>query len=69
MEASDPQPQLQDDLLDISAPAIPFTPDIDRLWTGHMDPFVQYPVGMNHRTRELVDLGEQNNVDPITGHS
>jgi hypothetical protein len=74
VEASDLRLQLRDDLLDISAPAIgcygtsPFTSDIDRLWTGCMDPFVQYTVEMNHRTRELVDLGEQNNADSFTRH-
>lgn len=37
-----------------------FTPGIDRLYHGRMDPFVRYPVELSDRTRELVDLGKQN---------
>ena len=31
---------------------------IDRLWTGRWDPFIRYPLELNHRTRELLNLGE-----------
>jgi hypothetical protein len=57
-------PHLQGDLHDILQPAIgwhqatAFSPGIDRLWTGRMDPFVRYPVELSDRTRELVDLGK-----------
>jgi len=29
-----------------------------QIWTGRMDPFVRYPIELNDRTRELVDLGK-----------
>jgi hypothetical protein len=32
-------------------------PSIDRLWTGRMDPFVRYPVKMDHRLLQLMDHG------------
>jgi hypothetical protein len=62
---SAPLPHLQDDLHNILESAIgrheskPYTPGFDRLWHGRMDPFVRYPVELNDRTRELVDLGKQ----------
>jgi hypothetical protein len=31
---------------------------IERLWTGRMDPFIQYPIRMNHSTLNLMDHGE-----------
>ncbi|KAE9372193.1 hypothetical protein N431DRAFT_375200 [Stipitochalara longipes BDJ] len=61
-DASQTVPHLQGDLHDILKQAIgwhqasAFSPGIDRLWTGRMDPFVRYPVELNDRTRELVDL-------------
>jgi hypothetical protein len=30
-------------------------PKIDRLWTGRMDPFVNYPIKMNRQTLKLMD--------------
>lgn len=35
--------------------AVPAMPSIDRLWTGRMDPFVQYPIEMNYRALDLMD--------------
>lgn len=70
---STPLPHLQGDLHDILSPTIgwhetkAFTPGIDRLWHGRMDPFVRYPVELNDRTRELVDLGKQNSINFVVG--
>jgi hypothetical protein len=33
-------------------------PQIDRLWTGRMDPFIKYPIETNHRTLQLIDHGK-----------
>lgn len=32
-------------------------PSIERLWTGRMDPFIQYPIKMDHHSRKLIDHG------------
>jgi hypothetical protein len=58
-------PRLHSDL-HISNPTIgchettQLSPGIDRLWTGRGDPFIRYPVELNHRIRELLDLGTYN---------
>ncbi|KUJ08478.1 uncharacterized protein LY89DRAFT_724952 [Mollisia scopiformis] len=40
----------------IFVPADVERPAIDRTWTGRSDPFVKFPVEMNDRIRELIDL-------------
>jgi len=68
-----PLPHLQGDLHDILSPAIgwhetkAFTPGIDRLWHGCMDPLVPSPVELNDRTRELADLGKQISINFVAG--
>ena len=64
-EASTPYSHRQSDWHDDLEPAIGWHKEaplsssgIDRLWTGRWDPFIRYPVELNHRTRELLDLGE-----------
>ncbi len=69
-EASIPYPHRQSDLHVNLEPAIGWhkgaplsSPGIDRLWTGRWDPFIRYPVELNHRTHELLDLGEHERSD------
>ena len=33
------------------------TPSIERLWTGRMDPFIDYPIEMDIRSLQLMDHG------------
>jgi len=74
-DASKTVQPLQGDLHDILKPAIGWhqasalSPRIDRLWTGRMDPFVRYPVELNDRTRELVDLGKPKSVEAVAVYS
>ena len=56
-------PFLQDDMRDVAKAETDFNTSafpliIDRLWTGRMDPFLKYPVKLDHRTKELVDMGK-----------
>jgi len=73
--ASKTIPPLHGDLHDILKPAIGWhqastlSPGFDRLWTGRMDPFVRYPVELNDRTRELVDLGKPKVVEMVAAYS
>jgi hypothetical protein len=33
-------------------------PPIERIWTGRMDPFIRYPIKMDHRSLQLMDHGK-----------
>ncbi|CZR53949.1 uncharacterized protein PAC_03832 [Phialocephala subalpina] len=51
-----PHPQYLQPQIEEHVPASEELPVIDRLWTGRIDPFVKFPVELNDRTRELIDL-------------
>lgn len=46
--------------------AIFIPPKLEKFWTGRMDPFVNYPIKMNHRTLQLMDHSNQR---PTSKHS
>lgn len=51
-----PRPQYLQPRNEEHEPATEELPIIDRTWTGRIDPFVKFPVELNDRTRELIDL-------------
>lgn len=52
----------------INHPTAVSVPSIERLWTGRMDPFVQYPINMNHHSLRLMDHGKANPLRILKPH-
>jgi len=50
-----PHSQIGEQALDVVSTVVP---RIERVWTGRMDPFIQYPIKMNRRTLQLMDHGK-----------